>query len=125
MSDFAQIQLSDLSPQTVTYSPISIEQGKSIRSDFSRGVAFPRTLVVAHSATGKNHSLMDRHLFRLNDVKEDASSDSVSAQSASVYLVVEKPRRIVTDADIISMIQQITAYFGVSANITEHLAGKP
>lgn len=125
MADFAQIQISDLTPTTVTYSPVSLENGKSVRSDFSRGVAFPRTLTVAHSTTGKGHGLLDRHLFRLTDVQEDTASESVSAQAGSVYLVVEKPRRIVTDAHISSMIEQIIDYFSVSANITEHLAGKP
>jgi hypothetical protein len=67
---------------------------------------------------------IDRHLIRLNDVQEDTGSDTNAVLSGSVYLVIEKPRRIITDAMISSMVEQMVDFL-TAANLAKILNGEP
>jgi hypothetical protein len=124
MSFPTDVALDDLAPVTFTYSQISLEGGKSIRNDATRELGTPRSLVISHSANGSGMNAVDRHLVRLNDVQEDTGSDTNAVLSGSVYMVIEKPRRIISDADVTSMIEQM-ADFMTSANIVKILNGEP
>lgn len=124
MSFPLDIALDDLTPATHTYSQISLEKGKSIRNDATRGLGTPRSLIISHTANGSGMNATDRHLIRLNDVKEDTGSDTNAVLSGSVYMVIEKPRRILTDGDISSMIEQLVDFL-TAANIAKILNGEP
>lgn len=125
MSFPTDIALDDTNgPTTFTYSQISLENSKSIRADATRGVALPRTLVISHSTNGSGMNAIDRHLIRLNDVKEDTGSEDNATLSGSAYIVLEKPRRIVADADITSMVQQLIDFLS-AANLVKILNGEP
>lgn len=122
MSFPTDLSIDDLTPTTFTYSQISLENSKSVRRDSNRDLATPRTLVISHTASGKGLDTVDRHLIRFNDVKEDA--DAVTVRSGSVYMVIEKPQRIVSDADIESMVEQMAAFL-TAANLIKILNGEP
>lgn len=124
MSFSTDIALDDLTPTTFTYSQISLENAKSIRADATRGLALPRTLVISHTTNGSGMTATDRHLVRLNDTQEDTGSDTIASLTGSVYLVIEKPRRIITDADITSMVEQLIDFCS-AANLVKILNGEP
>jgi len=124
MSFPTDIALDDLSPSTFVYSQISLENSKSVRADATRGMAEPRTLVISHSTTGSGLKAVDRHLIRLNDVKEDTGSDDIATLAGSAYIVIEKPRRIITDAQVTSMVEQLID-FCTAANLVKVLNGEP
>lgn len=119
------LELTDAEPVTVTYSQISLENGKSIRKDADRDLGTPRTATIAHTTNGKGMSAVDRHLFRLDLVEEDTGSQDIATVSGSVYLVIEAPRRIVTDVMIEDMVTQLVNFFGVGANVTKILNSEP
>lgn len=125
MSFPTDIALDDTNgPTTFTYSQISLENSKSVRSDALRDLGTPRTLVISHTAVGSGMKATDRHLIRLNDTQEDTGSDEIATLTGSVYVVIEKPRRIIATADITSMIQQLIDFLD-AANIVKILNGEP
>lgn len=124
MSFPTDITLNDLTPAAFTYSQISLEGGKSIRTDAARGLGEPRSLVISHQTSGSGLSAVDRHLVRLQDTQEDTGADSIAVLSGSAYIVIEKPRRIITDADITSMVEQLVDFL-TPANLTKILNGEP
>jgi len=124
MSFPTDISLDDLTPTTFTYSQISLENSKSVRNDATRGLGTPRSLVISHTTSGSGMNAVDRHLVRLNDVKEDTGSDTNAVLSGSVYVVIEKPRRILTDADMTSMVEQLVDFL-TAANLAKVLNGEP
>jgi hypothetical protein len=68
---------------------------------------------------------VDRHLVRLNLVEEDSGSDDLATVSASAYVVLEVPRRIVTTTMVQYMIEQLLDFFGVQGNIDKILNSEP
>lgn len=124
MSFPTDIALDDLTPTTFTYSQISLENSKSIRNDATRDLGTPRSLIISHSQTGSGMKATDRHLIRLNDVQEDTGSEDFATLSGSVYMVIEKPRRIITNADVSSMVEQLIDFLS-AANLTKILNGEP
>lgn len=120
----SDLALTDATPTTFTYSQISLESNKSIRNDASRGLAYPRSLVISHTVSGAGKKISDRTLVRLNDVREDTAAADGSAQTGSVYLVIDRPRRVVTTAQITSMIDQLKGFL-TSGNVTKLLNGEP
>jgi hypothetical protein len=101
------ITVADATPVDVDYDLISLKDRKSERSDATRELGAPRSLIISHETTGKGLTAVDRHLVRFNRVEEDTESDSIATISASVYLVIEAPRRIVTKTMIEDMIVQL------------------
>lgn len=101
------VTVADATPENVTYDLISLKDRKSERSDATRDLGAPRSLVISHETTGKGLSAKDRHLVRFNRVEEDTEADGIATISASVYLVIEAPRRIVTKTMIEDMVVQL------------------
>lgn len=120
----SDLSLTDATPTTYVYSQISLENSKSVRADSVRGLNNPRTLVISHTTSGTGNKITDRHLVRLNDVQLDTIGDVSLPQSGSVYMVIEKPRRVITAANIQSMVDQLKG-FATAANITKLLNGEP
>jgi hypothetical protein len=119
------ITLTDSASADVTYSQISLEGGKSIRTDASRGLGTPRSMIISHQTNGKGLTAVDKHLVRLNIVEEDTASADVAVMSGSVYLVIEAPRRIVTGAMIKDELDQLLSFISVEANIDKILNSEP
>jgi hypothetical protein len=109
----------------VTYSQISLENKKCIRQDATRPLGTPRTLTISHETTGKGMTAVDRHLVRLDLVEEDTGSDDIATVSASTYMVLHVPRRIVTTTMIKHMIDCLTAFMAVEANQDKVLNSEP
>jgi hypothetical protein len=109
-----------------TYDLISISGGKSIRSDATQTLATPRSLTLNNSVVGKSASAVDRHLIRLDRVEADPD-DSTSVVSGSVYMVLEVPRRVITEAMIKDMVTQLVDFVTMSsgANLEKVLNNEP
>jgi len=125
MAFTSDITLVDDGTNDVVYSQISLENSKSIRTDASRALGTPRSLVISHEVSGSGMKATDRHLVRLNRVEEDTGSDVIATVSGSVYLVMEAPRRIVTSAMIEDMLTQLIGFLSVPANVTKLLNSEP
>jgi hypothetical protein len=107
-----------------TYSQISLENSKSVRANATRDPGTPETLVISHSVAGSGMKAIDRHLIRLNLVEEDTGSTDIATLTGSTYIVIEKPRRIITSDDISKQVIQLVAFL-TSANLTKILNGEP
>lgn len=125
MAFATDISLDDSVPNTYVYSQISLADAKSIRRDASRPLGQPRSLIISHSTNGTGMTAVDRHLVRLNLVEEDSGSDDLATVSASAYVVLEVPRRIVTTTMVQYMIEQLLDFFGVQGNIDKILNSEP
>lgn len=125
MAFSTDISIDDGTPTTYVYSQISLQDAKSIRRDATRPLGTPRSLIISHTTNGVGMSAVDRHLVRLNLVEEDTGSDDLATVSASAYMVLEVPRRIVTTAMIESMIEQQLDFFGTPANVAKILNSEP
>lgn len=108
----------------VTYSQISLENSKSIRNDATRGIAYPRSLVISHETAGNGLKTSDRHLVRFNDTKIDPTSTVGGSISASCYTVLDVPRRVFTDLDIKALVTS-QKNFWTEANLAKILNGEP
>lgn len=108
----------------VTYSQISLENSKSIRNDATRGIAYPRSLVISHEVAGSGLKASDRHLVRFNDVKADPTSTVGGSVSASCYTVLDVPRRVFTHTDIAELVKSQIAFW-TDANLAKILNGEP
>lgn len=108
MSFSADITLTDDSAGTSTVSSISTVDSKRIWRE--PPLATPTVLTLSHQEKGKGESMADRHLVRLDKTKSDTEVDGIATLSASVYLVIENPRRIFTTAEIESMLQKVSNF---------------
>lgn len=119
------IVIADAATDNVTYSQISLENSKSIRTDAARELGTPRSLTISHQTTGKNLSAKDRHLVRFDLVEADTDiSDGIATVSSSVYLVIENPRRIITKEQTLDMVTQLVN-FTTAANLAKIMNGEP
>lgn len=121
----ADITLTDKSTVAVTYSQISLVDSKSVRKAAASGAATPKTLIISHTESGKGLSAVDRRLIRINDTYQASTDGSVETQTGSVYLVIEKPRNIVTDAHVNSMLDRLVEFISSTGNRAKILNGEP
>lgn len=122
MSFSAQVSIND-GTTTYAYDQISLVDSKSVRRVASRGVNFPKSLTISHAESGSATSKTNRSLVRLNDTREDALSGK-GVSTGSVYVVIEKPQRVITDEIIQNMVKEIIAFL-TPANVTKLLNGEP
>jgi len=125
MAFTSDITLVDDLSADVVYSQISLENSKSVRTDATRDLGTPRSLVISHEVSGSGMKATDRHLVRLNLTEEDTGSDTIATVSGSVYLVIEAPRRIVTATMIKDMLTQLIGFVSVEANVNKLLNSEP
>jgi hypothetical protein len=124
MSFATDITLADDTPANHVYSQISLESSKSIRNNAALSLGTPETMIISHTTSGKGMTATDRHLVRLNHVEEDTGSTEIATLTGSVYIVLEKPRRIITDVQMSHMVTQLINFL-TAANLTKLLAGEP
>lgn len=117
----------DASSSTV-YSLQSIANGKSIRGDAAATLGQPKTLTVSHGEVQRGKSLSgvqrvaDRHLVRIDRTVNDSLGES---QTASVYVVIESPRLIVTEAMQKDMVTQLVNFLTGSGYVDKLLNSEP
>jgi hypothetical protein len=119
------ITLTDDQTNETVFSQISVVDSKSIRKDATQTLGEPNTLTISHQTTGANMKAKDRHLIRRDMVKEDTGTDEVDAISASAYFVIEAPRRIFAEADILAIVTELADFVKTPANLTKLLNGEP
>jgi len=107
------------------YSQISLQDRKSIRQMASKPLGTPCSLTLAHSTKGNGMTATDRHLVRLDEVKEDTGSDDIATLSQSVYLVLETPRRIFDEADVQNSVDQLVDFITTAGVLTKILNSEP
>jgi hypothetical protein len=122
MSFPTAITLAGDSSSSQTYDVQSIEGGKSIRGDATRGLALPRSMTISHATTAKGSQTSDRHLVRLDLAVADATTGE--KVNMSVQVVLELPRTVATVAQLKDMVTQIKNFL-IDANITKLLNGEP
>lgn len=105
-----------------TYALQSINDGKSIRGDKTLGAALPRLLTISHSASKKGTQVTDRHLVRLDLAKADAVTGE--KVNLGVYLVLEMPRTVATNAQLKDMVTQMKNFI-TSGAVDQLLNNEP
>lgn len=111
---------------TTTYSLISVKDSTSIRSDATQTSAAPRTLKISSTVQGKGMQAIDRHLARLDRVEVDPDDDTTTV-SGSAYLVLEHPRRVITEAMILDLVTQLVDFVTADSgsNLTKLMNREP
>lgn len=116
------ITLAGDASSSTTYALRSVVDGKSIRSDASATLGSPKSLTVNHSVIKKADGLMaDRHLARFD--RTEVNSEGKSS-TASVYVVLEVPRSIVTEAQVLDMVTQLKNFLS-TGNLDKLLNSEP
>ena len=111
--------------QTELYSQVSLENSKAIRRNPERDLGTPHVFTISHEEKGKNMEAVDRHLVRLDWKELDSGDPANAVLIASVYFVIIKPRRIITEADITEMVTQICNFLLDPANLIKILNSEP
>jgi len=103
------------STSTLTYSLISIVDGKSIRSDATAPLGAPRTLTVSHGKRNpKDSKSPDRHMVRLDWTKQNTVTGA--DESLSAYFVLENPiSSTFTDTEVEDMKNQLINFLAGSS----------
>jgi hypothetical protein len=107
-----------------TFSLQSVVGGKSIRSDATAALGEPRYLTISHQAVSRPWGTADRHLIRLDRSFPGEFTTDPTLQ-ASVQLVIEAPRTVVTAAEIQNLIDQMEAFTGTSGYVAKILNSEP
>jgi len=103
---------------STTYARRYVNETKGLYSDASAPLGSPKTLSVSHSQVNRGAAgVADRHLVRLDRTEVNASG---VAATASVYVVLEVPRSIVTEAQTLDMVTQLKNFLS-SANLDKIL----
>jgi len=109
---------------------ISIVDRKSVRSAPGAITGESTYLTVSHSEVERGKDSVgkpvkaDRHLVRIDHTATDV--DGIAA-TASVYLVIEEPRSVITAARLKAMIDQLVTllYSSAQANLIKVLNSEP
>jgi hypothetical protein len=106
-----------------TYSLISVQGSKAVRTDATATLGEPRTLTISHQQVTRSGVIVDRHLIRLDDVIPGVSPDP--DVTPSVQLVIEAPRKTATAAQIQDLVDRMEAFTGTAGYLTKILANEP
>jgi hypothetical protein len=79
-------------------------------------------MVISHTSSGSGVNAVDRHLVRLNEAA--LGSDNVTVKTGSIYIVIEKPRQIVTDAAVQDLLDELVGFMTPS-NLAKLLNSEP
>jgi methyl coenzyme M reductase subunit D len=104
------------------YSLVSLQDSKATRAVAASGLTTPKTMVISHTSSGSGVNAVDRHLVRLNEAA--LGSDNVTVKTGSIYIVIEKPRQIVTDAAVQDLLDELVGFMTPS-NLAKLLNSEP
>lgn len=83
-------------PQAHTFTFVSSQNGKIVRSDLSRSPEIPLTMTHGHQTAVRKNVKTDSHLLRFDDAVLDA--DGVTAIVANIRIMADVPVSIYSDA---------------------------
>jgi len=106
-----------------TYSLISIEGRKALRSDATAALDAPRGLTISHQVTTVSGVLVDRHLVRLDE--SIAGTAPAPDVTASVQLVIAAPRETITVAQIKDVLARLVSFIGTAGYTDKLLNNEP
>lgn len=107
-----------------TYSLVSILDGRSIRRDATATMGLPKDLIISHNVEKRGELVIDRHLVRLERTVADATDPSKLA-TGRVSLVLEVPRTIVTEAQILGLYVQLDSLMDAAGVFDKLLNSEP
>lgn len=116
------VVIADSVPANQTYSLISMNAGRSLRSNAARPVNEPAVLTISHESikkTSKNHY---RHLVRLDLTELDA--DGVTPYTGYVYCVIGCDDRVISESHLQDLVIQLKNFLS-SGNVTKILHNEP
>lgn len=111
----------DATPANVTFRLASTSASAASYSDASRSIVEPRTFSVSHQITGKGTSGRVRTRVRIDDTQ--VAADGVEIESAAVFIVIDRPTRVLENADLKHSIALLKNAL-TTANIDVLLAGQ-
>jgi len=106
-----------------TYSLISIEARKSLRSNPSAALDAPQLLTVSHQEVTRTGYVADRHLIKL-DLSVAGVSPAPNVKG-TVALTIEAPRVTMTTAQIKDIKDQLVAFIATAGYVDKVLNGEP
>lgn len=106
-----------------TYSLVSIEGRKALRSDSTAPLGEPRLLTISHQPVTRPFGAADRHLIRFDEtISGTAPAVDVVA---SVQLVIEVPRETATAAQITDLKDRLVSFLNTATYLTKILNSEP
>jgi hypothetical protein len=106
-----------------TYSLISVNGGKAIRTDATAPLGAPLSLVVSHQAVTQAGVVVDRHLVRFDDLIPGVSP--APDVTPSVQLVIAVPRETVTVAQVKDIIARLQSFLSTAGYVDKLLNNEP
>jgi len=116
------VVIADSVPANQTYSLISMNSGKSVRSNAARPVAEPCILTISHEAIKKATKTHYRHLVRIDLTELDV--DGVTSFGGYVYIVIGNDSLVITENNIQDLVVQMKNFLTTS-NVTKLLHNEP
>jgi len=106
-----------------TYSLISVNGSKAIRTDATAPLGEPRVLTLSHQQVSRSYGTVDRHLVRLDETVS-GTSPAPDVQ-ISVQLVIEVPRETATAAQVADVVDRLEAFTSTAGYLTKLLNNEP
>jgi hypothetical protein len=106
-----------------TYSLISVQGGKALRTDATAPLGEPRKLVISHQEVTRSYGVADRHLIGFDHVISGSSPNPDVA--IKVNLTIEVPRETATAAQVQNIVDQLEAFTGTAGYLTKVLNNEP
>lgn len=116
------VVIADAIPVNQTYSLISMNASKSVRSNPAKPVSEPCILTISHETIKKASKKHLRHLVRIDMSK--LGTDGVTPFGAYAYLVLGHDDQIITETMLQDLIVQLKNFL-VTANVTKLVHGEP
>jgi hypothetical protein len=115
-----------------SYGLISIEGGRSVRSNAASPIGEPNVLTISHELKGSGAAQVARHLVRVDlTERSEAANGGISTATASAYMVLVAPSSLVSNATMVSVAKQVIDFLNAtedgagSTNLDRLLANEP
>jgi hypothetical protein len=113
----------DITIGTSTYSLVSIENARSVRSNAAAPLGQPDGLVISHQVVKRPSGVADRHLIRID--RSFAPLPSGVCPVISGQLVIEVPRDGVLGTDAYAVAADVASFIVTSGVATKLFNSEP
>lgn len=101
-----QIQVTDATPATVTYSEVSNTGSQCVYADRTREIGTPRSLIISHQNVGTGDAARLRSMVKFtNNVENSALEGDVV--EGRIHVVFDTPLRVIDKDDVTDMLTQL------------------
>lgn len=102
------------------YGLTTVGVNSSVRSESAAPADQPATLSIAHQTSGKGVATVRRTKVRFDRTYVDGDDSA----KVSVYMVIEHPLQIATDAQVIKSVNELVALTAVSGYLAKIVGGE-